>query len=533
MVACMLRARTVGHSVRPLSLPTSLRLRRGLLSQNNGKESPPPPPPQDGPHSSMFIQDQLSYSAVFALGFFKRFAKLSILGIFTLGLTGIAAFEGAHIWVENVELATDNDTETKRWEWDCDAEKWAGGDAGGTDPALGFKGRHAVRAAWMSENWGSGSRTGVIKHTDSLSPGRLNIIEARLGYAEEFLTLALEIAGDVIPTGKMHPRTLAELTTRHADVLERMGTRDAIFDARSDYENLWFGLSREGAKNFRVALKLGDLNFRLGENKDALEWWTRTINMTQGTQQLEGSALPAVSQTLPSSPSAQRTLVSTLVSLSGYYSTSHHLKEAQKIQEAALSLLRSTPIPSSASPTTPPHLLHLLYMLHRSSLISIHLAEVLYASHSSRESSLSYLSEAAKSAERVVLGLSGKAARSSSQGTVNSEIPPHGISLLPAFTKSNVMRRPAKALLRDARRTATEAWNLMGILSEGDDVSDMRKALDCYERAMAWAGVSAATLEGSQGSEESMPEAEWRKLWGNYVRARDAVSEQGRNVQSN
>ncbi|KAI6109820.1 hypothetical protein F5141DRAFT_1116848 [Pisolithus sp. B1] len=520
MVAYMLRTRTVCRSVRPLPLPTSTRLRRGLLSQNNGKESPSWPPPQDGTPPSMFIQDQLSRSVLFAFGFFKRFAKLSILGIVSLGLTGIAAFEGAHMWVENVELSPDNDPETKRWEWDRDAEKWNGSDAGGTDPALGFKGRHAVRAAWMTQNWGSGSHTGILKQTDSLSPGRLNVIDARLWYAKEFLTLALEIAEDVVPTGKLHPQTAAELTTRHADVLERMGARDAIFDARSDYENVWFGLSMEGIKNFRVALKLGDLNFRLGENEEALEWWARTINMTQGTQQSKGSALPIVSQTLPSSPSAQRTLASTLVSLSAYYSTSHRLKEARKIQEAALSLLRSTPIPSSALSMTPPHLLHSLYVLHRSSLISVHLAEVLHASRSSRESSLSYLSEAAKSAESVVLGLSGRVGRISGQGVVNSEIPPHGVSLLPAFTKSNAMRKPAKALLRDARRTATEAWNLMGILSEGD-------TLDCYERALAWAGVSAATSEGPQGSEESMPEAEWRKLWGSYVRARDSVNKQG------
>ncbi|KAI6109194.1 hypothetical protein EDD16DRAFT_1711527 [Pisolithus croceorrhizus] len=180
------------------------------------------------------MQDQLSRSAFFAFGFFKRFAKLSILGIVSLGLTGIVVFKGAHMWVENAELAPDIDPETKCWEWDRDTKKWSGSNAGGTDPAFGLKGRHAVRVVWVTQNWGSAPHTSVVKHT----------------YAKEFLTLAVENAEDVIPTGKLHPPTPTELTTRHADVLERMGMKDAIFDARSDYENVWFGLSMEGIKVF-------------------------------------------------------------------------------------------------------------------------------------------------------------------------------------------------------------------------------------------------------------------------------------------
>ncbi|KAI6109191.1 hypothetical protein EDD16DRAFT_1615988 [Pisolithus croceorrhizus] len=70
---------------------------------------------------------------------------------------------------------------------------------------------------------------------------------------------------------------------------------------------------------------------------------------------------------------------------------------------------------------TPPHLLHSLRTLHRSSSVSIHPAELLHASRSSSESSLNCLSEAAKSAESVVLGLSGQGVRSSGQGVVNQK----------------------------------------------------------------------------------------------------------------
>ncbi|KAI6109818.1 hypothetical protein F5141DRAFT_809874 [Pisolithus sp. B1] len=119
-----------------------------------------------------------------------------------------------------------------------------------------------------------------------------------------------------------------------------MGTRDAIFDARFDYENVWFGHRRN--KKFPRCIEARRAQVRLGESKEALEWWAQAIHMTQGTQQPKGSALPIASQTLPSSPLAQCTLTSTLFSLSIYYFTSHHLKEVRKVQETALSLLRSS-----------------------------------------------------------------------------------------------------------------------------------------------------------------------------------------------
>ncbi|KAG6335365.1 hypothetical protein ID866_3728 [Astraeus odoratus] len=478
----------------------------------------------------MFVQDQLSRSAVFAFHFFKRFAKVSLLGIFALGATGLTAFEGAHMWVENVELAADTDPEAKRWEWDCDAEKWSGGDQGGTDPALGFKARHAVRAAWMAENWGSGSQTGVVRSTSHTGhvrqgSGTFDIVDARLGFAEEFLSLALEIAEDVTSSGKLRARTPVELAMRHAAVLERMGTKDAFFDARSDYERVWFGLAGQGPDAPRTALKLGDLNFRLGDHKDALEWWARTIGMIQESRPSEGHAAPTISQKLPSSPSAQRTLAATLVSLSAYYSTTRQFERAQTLQQTALSLLRSIPAASSVMTASPHHLLHSLFLLHRSSLISIHHAEVLYAVRSPRESSLNHLAHAAESAERVVLALCGKTIQSPKQGKL---IPPVETSLIESFTKSIAMRKPAKALLRDARRTAVEAWNLMGILSEGEKDGDVHKALDCYERALAWAGAPADGTDGSRGPGEGIPEAEWDALWNNYVRAREVVRGQGR-----
>ncbi|KAJ8589721.1 hypothetical protein M405DRAFT_196804 [Rhizopogon salebrosus TDB-379] len=479
---------------------------------------------------SVLIEDHFTRSTLFTLDFFRRFAKFSLIGVFALGITGWTVFEGVHMWVENVELAADQDKEVYTWEWDHDA-RWSGGLLGGTDPALGFKGRHAVRSAWIAENWGTGSGASVIRSTafsgrGPKGAGGLNIIEARLEFAQNFMAVAIRIAESKMASGQLRPQTMAELLARHASILERMGTRDALFEARVRYERVWAGLPGKGADAARIALKLGDLDHRLGDFEDALAWWSRTISLTQGTQQADLSA-PRVTQTVPSSPFAQRTLASTLVSLSAYYSTSGHLKQAQQLQESGLSLLRSIPSPSSVSTASPPQVLHSLYLLHRSSLLSIHLAEVLYALRAAPEQSIQWLARAAESSERVALALAGLPfTHPDAPGSAIPHPPASEASLVPVFKKSNAMRRPAKSLLRDSRRTAAEAWNLMGILREGEKGGGPERALECYERALGWAGVAADRAGGIGEAGEGTPEAEWTALWNNYVRVREAARKQ-------
>ncbi|KAF9227933.1 hypothetical protein BS17DRAFT_793538 [Gyrodon lividus] len=463
---------------------------------------------------------------VFAFGVIireMRFAKFSLLGIFALGITGWTAFEGTHMWVETVELVTELDDEIRRWEWDRDVEKWSGGELGGTDPALGFKGRHAVRSSWMAENWGVGSGASVFG--SSAFSGRGPQGSGGLNY----LDLAVKIAESRVASGKLRPQTINELLARQGAILERMGTKDAFFEARSKYERVWAGLVDKGSDAARIASKLGDLNFRLGDSKDALAWWMRAISLTQGSQQVEGSATPTISQSAPSSPSAQRTLASTLVSLSAYYSTSGQLKLARQIQESVLVLLRNIPSPPSISAASPPHALHSLYLLHRSSLISIHLAEVLYALRSPRQSSIDHLTRAAESSERVALALSGLPPFSPADppGSNIANTPIQETTILPVYAGSNAMLKPARGLLRDARRTAAEAWSLMGILNEDEKNGGKERALECYERALVWAGAASDGGSGDEGTPgEGILEAEWKLLWANYVRAREEVRAQ-------
>lgn len=469
---------------------------------------------QGSRQTAPFIQDHFVTSASTAINFFTRFVKFSVLGVLGLGLTGFTIFEGTHLWVESVELASDLHDETRRWGWDQDAERWTGGEHGGTDPALGFRARHLLRGSWMAENWGVGSTI----FSDNGGIGNLDVIEARLDFAQNYLEMAIKIAEARTSSAKLRSQTMNELLLRHGSILERIGTKEALFEARSKYERVWAGLAGKGTDAARIASKLGGLNFRLGDSNDALAWWTRSLSLSQGTQQAEGSVVPTISQAMPSSPSAQRTLTSTLVSLSAYYSTSGHLKQARQLQETALALLRSIPSPSNISATSPPQMLHSLYLLHRSSLISLHLAEVLYALRSPLQSSFDYLTRAAESSERVALALTGLPfIPPDAKGSGIIHTPAPNAPILPLFDKSHAMRKPATGLLRDARRAAAEAWNLMGILHEQG--GEMERALTCYERAVGWAGVASNQSTPGEGTLE----VEWKAMWANYLRSRDAV----------
>ncbi|KAG9318476.1 hypothetical protein JVU11DRAFT_567 [Chiua virens] len=458
-----------------------------------------------------FIQDHFVSSAGIAINLFTRFVKFSLLGALGLGLTSWTIFEGTHLWVESVELASGSDEETRRWEWDRDAEKWTGGEQGGTDPALGFRARHLLRGSWIAENWGVGSTTFL----DYGGAGSFNVVEARLDFARNYLDMTSKIAETKLASGKLRPQTNNDLLLRHGAILERIGTKEALFEARSKYERVWAGLPDKGTDAASLASKLGNLNFRLGNSNHAVSWWTRALGLLQ---QIESSATPTIPKSVPSSPSAQRTLTSTLVSLSAYYSTSGELKQARQLQETALALLRSVPSPPDIAATSPPQMLHFLHLLHRSSLISIHLAEVLYALRSPRQSSFDYLSRAAESSERVALALAGLPfSPPDTKGSGIAHTPAPDARVLPSFAKSRVMRKPATGLLRDARRTAAEAWNLMGILNEQG--GEMERALACYERAVGWAGVTSDQDIPGEGTLET----DWKLMWTNYSRTRDTV----------
>ena len=171
-----------------------------------------------------------------------------------------------------------------------------------------------MRSAWIARNWGTGSQvlaSGAISSSTRRDAGP---VEAQLQLAHDFLNIALAIAlervADAARAGKpsgLNPDTLTDLLQRHADTLERIGSKGALYDARAEYERVYAGLhgapvsesesgcgpgssspspstaspgvvnATSGAERARLALKLGNISARLGEDEEALGWWARAL----------------------------------------------------------------------------------------------------------------------------------------------------------------------------------------------------------------------------------------------------------------
>ncbi|KAF5380938.1 hypothetical protein D9615_003949 [Tricholomella constricta] len=479
------------------------------------------------PEPSVFVEENFAKHTLFVFDVGKRTIKFSLIGLFALGATAAAAYEATHLWVEHVELAPELDEEVKRWGWNDETEKWSGDTVmGGTDPALGFKGRHTVRAAWMAYNWGVGYSTAVIG-SDAASgeglagPAGLRVIDASMQRTEDFLSTAISIAENRSSRGRLHPQTITQLVARHASVLERLGAQ-SLQNSKAEYERAWAGLSGQGLAAARIAVKLGDIYLRLGQASDAITWWSKAIRLTKGEVPEIFETLPTVLGSPPESPCAQRVLSTTLVSLSAFYAKSGQLRQAQAIEEAALDMLRSVrPLDSLAS-ASPPHALHALYLLQRFSLLSTHLAEVLHAQGKPLDSSIQYLTSAAESSERVARCLTGHSLPTSGSPSSSVNLP-RDASPLPVYTSSRSMKKTATSLLRDARRTSAEAWNLIGILNETQG-KNLPVALQCYERAIQWAGGMDGKSETMQPGEGTL-DPDWTVFWGNYTRAKRLVEQ--------
>jgi hypothetical protein len=242
----------------------------------------------------------------------------------------------------------------------------------------------------------------------------------------------------------------------------------------------------------------------------------------------------------PSSPAAQRTLVAALLSISAHYSKINQLKEAKRIQEYAISLINAmVPMPKASSyvsreAQSAGQTLHHMYLLQRKSVLVLHHAEVTYSLAPSSvlwkprqlTEPVMDLLTAATSSEVVAQVLTGTS-------SLPSEVPYGGSSrpdterpkvshpaashapLALGYSESPWLRPSARSVLRDARRTAVEAWDLCGVLYKEMDGGEM-KAVECFERALGWAEeprsegelLGAATVEA------------WESLWERYMEAR-------------
>ncbi|KAG8735099.1 hypothetical protein FRC10_011000 [Ceratobasidium sp. 414] len=456
----------------------------GPSSQESTSSSLEPIRPTDAQLEN-FQNQQENYArpTAFAFGIMQKFAKYTIGGVvIVVGATALGV-EATHQWVEHVELRPELTDDTFGWE--SERDRWSGGPQGGTDNRLGWWARRAVRSAWIPLNWGSGNFEGVIGAGEAESGG-LNVFERKYAAAESFLRGAIDETRKRILDPRDH--ALLELMARHAAVVERMGGRVNLEAARNKWTALLELCPAQGNDTARIAKRIGDLSARLGDSELAVDAWSRSLKAVESTDP----------EKLPSEPAAQRSAVSALLSISGNYALQRELRYARATEETALSLLEPLPAPSLARITksTAPEQLHSLFLYHRSALFAIHLAEVLWAQSSRKNlpTSLGYLKTAAEKSERAALLLTGTP-------RVHPDVPlssiPHppvpNSKLLSVFSSSKTLKQPARSLLRDARRSAAEAWNLKGLLLEKE--KNDREALECFERALEWAG-GQDNLEG-------------------------------------
>ncbi|KAH7343471.1 hypothetical protein B0J17DRAFT_625173 [Rhizoctonia solani] len=451
-------------------------------------------------------QENYARPTAFAFSVFHRIIKYSLGGLALIIGSTVLSLEAAHQWVEHVELKPELKDDTFGWE--DEREHWSGGTQGGTDPRLGWWARRAVRSAWVPLNWGSTSFEGVIGAGEG-EGGGLNVFERKYAAAEGFLRGAIEAAQKRISEPNDH--AILELMSLHAGVVERMGGRTNLEAARIEWEALLGLLPPRSNDAARVAKRLGDLNARLGNMKLALEAWNRSLEAAGFIKQ----------EKITTNPYSQRLIISTLLSMSGNYALQRQLQLARQTEEMALSLLEPLPPPSLSRITkdTAPEQLHNLFTSHRSALFMMHTAEVLWAQSPRKNltTSLDYLSKAAEKSEQTALLLTGTP-------RIHPDVPlssvPHppvpNASLLNVFGSSKTLKQPARSLLRDARRSSAEAWNLRGLLLEGEKRD--KEALECFERALEWAG-GQNNIEG----EGDVLERERKQIWRNWTKLRERL----------
>ncbi|KAL5490513.1 hypothetical protein ACEPAI_5346 [Sanghuangporus weigelae] len=532
---------------------------------NNGGGSDPtnsPPPDLDalGIPPTNFSKPTLT-----ALNFWYRFAKFSFIGLAVLAGGTFAALEGTHLWVEYFGIASpsDSDGELMRWGWIKEAERWTGGANGGTDPALGTKARYALRSAWMTQNWGTGAQIISDNALAQAQQSPNKAIEARLEFSHDFLSLALSLAEEKERAGKpLRPETISEILVRKAATLERIGSKGALYDARATYERVWDAqvkLDADAEERARLALKLGDVNARLGDSEEARSWWSQALQLASSPSDsafqrpsdmittLDNTSLPKLPERLPDSPHAQRTIAATLSSLSALLAQSGQLTDAKAIQEKGIRLILPVLIASeeglkSSSPSSlsqessesaseetsklfeantgksAPQWLHSLFLQHRLSLLTLHRAEVNHALKSSSSGqTLKDLVRAAIEAEEVIFRLTASSPSALTSLESSSETPVHKAQLDENYSRYRTLEGPANSLLRDARRTALHAWTLSGILHENASSSTSSSShfstsstTPLETSASLWGKLFSSSVPPSSPSVHQQQEAERR-----------------------
>jgi hypothetical protein len=151
-------------------------------------------------------------------------------------------------------------------------------------------------------------------------------------------------------------------------------------------------------------------------------------------------------------------------------------------------------------------------MKQRLALITLQRAEVTYALTQRTDVPITLLTSVALASEQVVQSLTLPEPQRHPEAVAF----PASLALFKpsaAFSTRTDIYSSAESLLRDAQRSTAASYNMLGILYE---LQGSKQALNCFEKSLWWYG-------GYEGPADWVPEAEWKAVWDNCVRCREAA----------
>ncbi|KAJ9102570.1 hypothetical protein QFC21_002971 [Naganishia friedmannii] len=283
--------------------------------------------------------------------------------------------------------------------------------------------------------------------------------------------------------------------------------------------------------------------------------------ITNASAATSEATLPSTFATFP--PPLQRSVISLLECYSTHLAITGDLSGAHLYQTIGLDIASAAMATTSRSrQSSAPAALHSLWLQQRTALLTLHKAEVEYASRAKGHEvteTLSLLGEANGRAEGVIKELTSGPSFATAAAGVDSatriapSLDPHrGIVLktLPLASTFNgphaTERAPAQQLLKDAQRTAAEGWNITGLLyeslarsqsktqtvtvSQSQELDEL--AMDSYERAMGWnkiahGGQVTGHHDITDGEDVVGPAnslmTKAREYWTNYTRVKSRL----------
>ena len=527
------------RTLRPRTIPSvpvagpsnyaSLRLRQlsstPLRHAQPPQRSAPAPAPLQMPHD--MPREDYAGPAMYTFSYLGRMVRYLLYGILTIGGISLTAFEGLHIYIENISLAAPSRISSDQFGWEEETPSWTGGVKGGTDPRLGWKARHALRAAWICQEIGAGgSGSGSIGRSSTLHPtmgaiaGRVNQIDRGYELAEEYIDLAINQArkkglkfppnlpaqllesGPSVTGEKVDvDPTAVDLLLLKAGVLERIATDTSLLQAKDVYQQVFHSTTGD-AKRIRLSTKIGDLEARTGG--DGGQWWTWGLS-TAGVdvphttvevvaEKAKGwfsskkeTQLPVASTSsgpiaTSLDPPVLRATITALISMEASLAKSGNLAQANAYQDLALSLIpqsiNQTPASDSAE-------LHDLWLSHRSALVQLHKTSV---THALGQPAFALAQSTTTSAEAALAGLPSN--------------PPSHLS------------HATKLLSRDAHLVAAEANYIKGVMLEKQGTNEvLEPALESFERAMSLSSADGEDVKGE----------EWARYWRSYARVKSKM----------